>query len=121
MRSRPRWIRVNGVVSHAAVLDRAAMLVSHAGHGSVMKALWHGRPMALVPWGRDQPGVASRAKALGVAELVSRERASVATISTAIDKVLDDQRMREAARRHAKRLRATDPPLAAAKLIETLL
>jgi UDP:flavonoid glycosyltransferase YjiC (YdhE family) len=117
----PRNARVERTVSHAAVLEHAAMLVSHAGHGSVMKALWHGRPMALVPWGRDQPGVAARAKALGVAELVSREEASAATISAAVDKVLDDQRLREAARRHAERLRATDPPLAAAKLIETLL
>ena len=108
-------------VSHAAVLEHAAVLVSHAGHGSVMKALWHGRPMALVPWGRDQPGVAARAKALGVAEVVSREEASAATISAAVDKVLDNQRMGEAARRHAERLRATNPPLTAAKLIETLL
>jgi UDP:flavonoid glycosyltransferase YjiC (YdhE family) len=117
----PRNARVERTVSHAAVLDHAVVLVSHAGHGSVMKALWHGRPMALVPWGRDQPGVAARAKALGVAELVSRQQASAATISAAVDKVLDDQRMREAAQRHAERLRATDPPLAAAKLIETLL
>jgi UDP:flavonoid glycosyltransferase YjiC (YdhE family) len=117
----PRNARVERTVSHAAVLEHAAIMVSHAGHGSVMKALWHGRPMALVPWGRDQPGVAARAKALGVAELVSREQASAATISAAVDKVLDDQGMREAAQRHAERLRATDPPLAAAKLIETLM
>ena len=41
-------------VSHSAVLERGVLMVSHAGHGSVMKALWHGRPMVLVPWGRDQ-------------------------------------------------------------------
>ncbi len=45
--------RVEKTVSHAAVFERAALLVSHAGHGSVMKALWFGRPMVLVPWGRE--------------------------------------------------------------------
>ncbi len=34
--------------------------------------------MILVPWGRDQPGVAARAAALGVAEVVPRGEASAA-------------------------------------------
>jgi UDP:flavonoid glycosyltransferase YjiC (YdhE family) len=103
------------------VLERGALLVSHAGHGSVMKALWHGRPMVLVPWGRDQPGVAARASALGVAEIVPRVEASEQRLSVAVDRVLTDARMTEAAAREAARLRATNPPAAAATLIETLL
>jgi UDP:flavonoid glycosyltransferase YjiC (YdhE family) len=117
----PRNARVEKAVSHAAVLERATLLVSHAGHGSVMKALWFGRPMALVPWGRDQPGVAARAKALGVAEVVTREDASAATIAAAVDRILVDERMHEVAERHAARLRATDPPKRAANLLETLI
>lgn len=70
--------------------------------------------MVLVPWGRDQPGVAARAQALGVA-------ASAETISAAVDAVLGSERMRQQAERHAARLRATDPPEAAAALLETLL
>ena len=86
-----------------------------------MKALWHGRPMVLVPWGRDQPGVAARAAALGVAEVVPRDEASAETLSTAIDRALTDVPMKEAADRHGSRLRATDPPETAAALLETLL
>src|SRR5262249_25117062 len=41
----PANARVEQVVSHRAVLERGVMLLSHAGHGSVMKALWIGRPM----------------------------------------------------------------------------
>ncbi len=81
---------VERTVSHSAVLERGALLVSHAGHGSVMKALWHGRPMVLVPWGRDQPGVAARAAALGVAGVVQRDEASEETLSVAIDRALTD-------------------------------
>jgi UDP:flavonoid glycosyltransferase YjiC (YdhE family) len=117
----PANARVERTVSHAAVLERASLLVSHAGHGSVMKALWYGQPMVLVPWGRDQPGVAARAAALGVAEVVPRENASAEALSAAIDAVLDNERMRQEAERQGARLRATDPPRAAAELLETLL
>ncbi len=51
-------------------------MVGHAGHGSVMKALWGGVPMVLVPWTRDQPGVAARAECLGVAKVVRRQELS---------------------------------------------
>lgn len=117
----PANARVESTVSHAAVLERATLLVSHAGHGSVMKALWYGRPMVLVPWGRDQPGVAARAAALGVAEVVDREDASADALSAAIDAVLDSEPMHHEAERHGTRLRATDPPRVAADFIETLL
>jgi UDP:flavonoid glycosyltransferase YjiC (YdhE family) len=43
-------------VPHAKVLKRSCLLVSHAGHGVVLKALYYGVPMVLVPWGRDQTG-----------------------------------------------------------------
>lgn len=114
-------VRVEQVISHRAVLERGALLVSHAGHGSVMKALWIGRPMVLVPWGRDQPGVAARAAALGVANVVQREEASAGNLSAAIDAVLADDDMRAASAHHSERLQATDPPAKAADLIEQLL
>ena len=117
----PPNARVERTVSHAAVLDRGALLVSHAGHGSVMKALWHGRPMVLVPWGRDQPGVAARAEALGVARIVPRESCTGKALTAAIDLTLDDEIMRATAASHRDRLRETDPPGAAASLLETLL
>jgi UDP:flavonoid glycosyltransferase YjiC (YdhE family) len=118
---RPPNARVEQTVSHAAVLERAVLLISHAGHGSVMKALWHGRPMVLIPWGRDQPGVAARAKALGVAEVVARAEAAGDTLAAAADRVLTNQTMRATAATHSARLRATNAPATAAGLIESIL
>jgi UDP:flavonoid glycosyltransferase YjiC (YdhE family) len=117
----PANARVERTISHAAVLGQGAMLVSHAGHGSVMKALWYGRPMVLVPWGRDQPGVAARAAALGIAEVVSREDASTQTLTAAADRALASETMRAAAAQHAARLQATDPQAVTGALLETLL
>jgi UDP:flavonoid glycosyltransferase YjiC (YdhE family) len=117
----PANARVERTISHAAVLKQGALLVSHAGHGSVMKGLWYGRPMVLVPWGRDQPGVAARAAALRVAEVVPRADASSDTLTAAVDRALRSETMRAAAAQHAARLQATDPPAVAAALLETLL
>ena len=118
---RPGNARIERTVPHSAVLERAELLISHAGHGSVMKALWHGRPMVLIPWGRDQPGVAARAQALGVADVVPRTEATRETLAAAVDRVSVNAEMRNTAATHSARLRATDPPARAAALIESLL
>lgn len=117
----PPNARVEKIVSHSAVLERAALLVSHAGHGTVMKALWHARPMVLIPWNRDQPGVAARAEAIGVAEVVPCEQATPETIGAAVKRSLADQEMGRRAATHSARLRATNPPANAAALLESLL
>jgi len=121
LRSVPGHVRTERFVSHAAILERGRLLVSHAGHGSVMKALWFGCPMVLVPWGRDQPGVAARADALGVARVVPRDSVSADALGSAIDEVLADELTRTRARQHGERLRATDPAGHAASLVEALL
>jgi UDP:flavonoid glycosyltransferase YjiC (YdhE family) len=117
----PSNVRVEQMISHAGVLQRGVLLLSHARHGSVMKALWIGRPVILVPWGRDQPRVAARAATLGVATVVPREQASAETLSTAIDGALADEETRATSARHGVRLRSTDPPARAVDLLERLL
>ena len=112
---------IEQTVPHSAALKRGVLLVSHAGHGSVMKALWEGRPMVLTPWGRDQPGVAARAHALGVAEIVPRSPDAEAALAEAIDRALASSEMQRAAAAHSARLHATDPPAVAASLLESLL
>jgi acyl-CoA synthetase (AMP-forming)/AMP-acid ligase II len=82
--------------------------------------LWEGRPMVLMPWGRDQPGVAARAEALGVAEVVQRGDGAEAALASAIERALDSAEMREQAALHAARLHSTDPPRIAANLLEAL-
>jgi len=117
----PANARVEKTVSHSAVLERAVLLVSHAGHGTVMKALWQGRPMVLIPWGRDQPGVAARAQALGVAEVVPCAQATAETIRAAVKRSLASKAMGRNAATHSARLHATDPPATAAAHLESLL
>lgn len=47
-------------VSHSRVLERAAVAITHGGAGATQKALAHGVPVCVVPFGRDQFEIARR-------------------------------------------------------------
>jgi MGT family glycosyltransferase len=117
----PDHVYLSDYVPHSAVLAHSRLLISHAGHGIVMKALYHGVPMVLVPWGRDQPGVAARAEALDVAAVVRRGACNDASVAQAVHRILDDERYTERVRADSKRLQAEDAVAAACEQVETFL
>jgi UDP:flavonoid glycosyltransferase YjiC (YdhE family) len=116
----PSNARVEAYVPHSAVLERSRLLLSHAGHGSVMKALWYGVPQVLVPWSRDQPGVAARAEHLGVAQVVAREQLTDVLLSEAITGVLEDPHYQQRAQAVSRRLQAVEPVATACGLLEQM-
>jgi UDP:flavonoid glycosyltransferase YjiC (YdhE family) len=117
----PANARVDGFVPHGTVLDRARLMVGHAGHGMVAKALRHGVPMVLVPWGRDQPGVAARAEAMGAAAVVPRADCTAERLAEAVARVLGEPGYAKAARRASERLRSDDPLGRACGIVERLV
>jgi MGT family glycosyltransferase len=94
-----RWVR------HADVLPHCSAVITHGGHGTVMKALIAGVPLVVVPLGRDQPGNAARVIHAG-AGLRLRKNASVSALRVAVARVTEDPRYRAGARRMADRLAA---------------
>jgi UDP:flavonoid glycosyltransferase YjiC (YdhE family) len=116
----PDNARVEQYVPHSKVLEQSKLLISHAGHGSVMKALWYGVPMVLIPWGRDQPGVAARAAHLGVAKVVVREQLTDERLSEAINGALEDRQIQNTTRETSQRLRSQHPAALACELLEQI-
>jgi zeaxanthin glucosyltransferase len=114
----PENARVESFVPHSEVLRRACLSVSHAGHGIVTRSLYHGVPMVLVPWDRDQPGVAYRAAKVGAAEVVAREDFTDERLAEAVTKVLANQSYGQSAAGFARRLQSQNPVGAACDLIE---
>lgn len=105
-------------IPHSSVLERGQLLISHAGHGSVMKALRYGVPMVLVPWSRDQFGVAARSESMGAARVIPKEALSVRAMAEAVERVLSEPSYADRAAEAARRLRSEDPVPDAVELIE---
>jgi MGT family glycosyltransferase len=94
-----RWVR------HADVLPHCSAVITHGGHGTVMKALIAGVPLVVVPLGRDQPDNAARVVYAGAGTRL-RKNASVSALRAAVAQVIDDPGYRAAAGRMADRLAA---------------
>ena len=114
-------VHVTGYIAHSRVLPHCRLVISHAGHGIVMKAMVHGVPMVLVPWGRDQPGVAARAERLGTAVVVPRSECSVSTLNEAVKKIINDPKYMHRSQKVADRLRNMDGVTCAVDYVEKFL
>jgi MGT family glycosyltransferase len=66
--------RVERFVPHRQVLERAAAVVCHGGMGIVQKSVTAGVPLAVVPFGRDQPEVARRVVECGAGVQLSSKK-----------------------------------------------
>ena len=85
---------------HAEVLQHASAVVTHAGHGTAIKALAQGVPVVAMPIGRDQPDVAARLVASG-AGLRLRPGIVCGKIAAAVGRVLNEPSFAAAASRMA--------------------
>jgi len=85
---------------HAQLIPQAAVVVSHCGHGSVIKSLAAGVPMVCMPMGRDQGDNAARVVAAG-AGVKLKKKADSSKIRSAVETVLAEPTYRDAARRLA--------------------
>ncbi|HYD85972.1 MAG TPA: glycosyltransferase [Vitreimonas sp.] len=72
---------------HSAVLSDAAIAVTHGGHGTVMKALAAGKPLIILPHGRDQEDNAVRVTERGAGLRLDRD-ADTEAIRAALSKLL---------------------------------
>jgi len=93
-------VTVVDAAPHAAVLPHTEVVVTHGGHGTVMKALAAGVPLVVLPMGRDQPENAARVVAAG-AGVRLRQGSSPSRIAAAVRRVLEDVSYRASARRLA--------------------
>ena len=111
---------------HREVLRHAAAVVTHGGHGTVVKALAAGVPMVLLPHGRDQGDTAVRVTARG-AGIALKRTARPEAIAAAVTEVLQNpsfrasaQQLGEAVRRDADDARREMPGCATGALLREL-
>ena len=110
---------VRAFVPQLALLQRAALSITHGGMNSVSEALYYGVPLVVVPQAADQLIVARRVARLGAGVLLPPARLTPATVRAAVARVLADPRYRAAAHRVGQALRATGGATHAADLVWT--
>ncbi len=98
-------VHVVQAAPHSAILARAALAVTHGGHGTVVRALAAGVPLVILPHGRDQADNARRVTARH-AGLTVKRTARPARIARAVRQVLGDPTFRSDAARLGAALRA---------------
>jgi UDP:flavonoid glycosyltransferase YjiC (YdhE family) len=116
----PPNVTIERFIAQADVLPHVDLVVSHAGSGSVLGALAHGRPMVLLPMGADQPLNAERCAALGVGRVLDVVRATPDDIHSATTDVLAGAAYRAAAGRLRDEVASLPHPDVAVGLIERL-
>ena len=99
----PAHVRVVRSAPHRDVLREAAVVVTHAGHGTVLKTLSAGVPLVCIPMGRDQHANTTRVLRLGAGVRVGKA-ASANHIAAALRCVLEDSAFAVNARRVAQML-----------------
>jgi MGT family glycosyltransferase len=112
----PDNVHVVESVPHGAVLPHVQLVISHGGHGTVVRALAAGVPVMVVPISRDQPDNAARVVHHG-AGLKMSKRSSSNKFAEAIRRSLVDGEMRARAADLATRM---SPDIGAPKAIEAL-
>jgi UDP:flavonoid glycosyltransferase YjiC (YdhE family) len=77
------------------------MVVTHGGHGTVIRSLAAGAPLLCMPMGRDQNDNAARVVARGAGLRLS-PKSSIKSIRNGILEILESPRYREKAREMGK-------------------
>lgn len=114
----PANARVVRFASHGPLLQRASVVVCHAGMGITQKALAHRVPVCAIPFGRDQPEVARRVVVAGAGVRLSPGRLRADRLRTA---VAETMACRAGAERVAAGFAAAEGAPRAADVVDGLL
>lgn len=104
---------------HDVVMREASLVVTHCGHGTVMRSLSRGLPMLCLPMGRDQNDNAARVVARGAGLRLTPD-ADAGAIRGALTTLLQDRGFAAAALRLGRAIATAEPPTALVDELEAL-
>jgi UDP:flavonoid glycosyltransferase YjiC (YdhE family) len=107
--------------AHDPIIRRAALVMTHGGHGTAMRSLLHGVPMVVIPGlAGDQPFVAAAVAEFGAGIALPGDASSPA-MREAAQKVLRTPSFAEQAKRRSVVLSGVDGAANAADEVEALI
>jgi zeaxanthin glucosyltransferase len=103
------------------LLERASVVITHAGMNTVLESIAAGKPMVAIPIGNDQPGVAARLEAKGAAIVLARRSLTPSKVEKAVRSVLENDRYARVVASLRESIGHIDGAAMAARLIEEKL
>jgi UDP:flavonoid glycosyltransferase YjiC (YdhE family) len=116
----PRNVEAVPYADHDRLLPSCDAVITHGGLGTTLRALAHGRPLLLLPLGRDQQFNAGRVAELG-AGIHLPVGAAPREIASALTELIVQPHFTEAARRAAEAIEADAPDETAAEALLALV
>lgn len=104
-----------------ALLDRAALLITHGGVNTVLEAVCRGVPMVVLPRNGDHFGMAARVRHRGLGLCASFRRTRPDALRRLVQQVLADDRYRSRSREVGRALLAAGGAARAAEIAEEAL
>lgn len=95
--NQPANVAVVASAPHSQVLPQASAMITHGGHGSVLRGLMAGVPMLVLPAVRDQNDNAARVAVRGAGLSLGRD-ASPEALATGVRRLLGEPSFAESAR-----------------------
>ncbi|MBW4508986.1 MAG: glycosyltransferase [Scytonematopsis contorta HA4267-MV1] len=103
------------------LLEKASLVITHAGMNTTLESLTQGVPMVAIPIANDQPGVAARIAWTGSGEVVPLGRVSVPILRKAVKLVLTQDSYKQNALRLQEAIRRAGGVSRAADVIEKVV
>ena len=104
-----------------ALLDRAALLITHAGVNTVVEAVSRGVPMIALPRSDDHPGMGARIELAGVGLRASFARCTAGELRRLVERALTEPTFRQRARELQQAMLAAGGTQRAAEIAEEAL
>jgi UDP:flavonoid glycosyltransferase YjiC (YdhE family) len=114
----PANVRVERFVPQSDVLPRASLVLSHAGLGTMLGAIYAGVPMVVIAIDADQPINAQSAQEAGHAVALTIDQADASALRSATTRAIVDPVLQQAAAQLREECNAMDPIAQAATAIE---
>lgn len=113
-------ILVNGA-PQLGLLARAAVMLNHAGFGSVRECIHFGVPQVAFPIGFDQPGAAARVVYHGLGVVGRFQGASAGAVHTLLSRVMHDEGFRTRSRAMQEIFRTHEREQTGAVILERMI
>lgn len=94
----PQNVKIIKSAPHSQVFPHADLVITHGGHGTIMRALSYGIPLICMPMGRDQNDNAAKVSFHGCGLQLSK-KTEASKIKSAVENILLDQKFKENAKR----------------------